>query len=56
MENSFRVLQQNGIMWMDDYKGGCDRQIENIMKSFLQKYENQYTIIHIGYQLAIIKK
>ena len=55
MENSFAVLKQNGIMWMDDYCGGDGIQIKNAMNEFLDKYNSQYEIIHSGYQLAIKK-
>lgn len=55
MENSFNVLENNGIMWMDDYSGGDGIQIKNAMNTFLEKYKDQYNIIHKGYQLAIIK-
>jgi len=52
MENSFAALESEGIMWMDDY-GGV--QIKETMDAFLDKYQNQYTLIHSGYQLAIRK-
>lgn len=55
MENSFQVLEQNGIMWMDDYGGGDGVQIKNAMNLFLTKYQGQYELIHKGYQLAIKK-
>jgi hypothetical protein len=55
MENSFKVLEKNGIMWMDDYNGGDGIQIKNIMNKFLEKYKNEYELIHQGYQLAIKK-
>jgi predicted O-methyltransferase YrrM len=55
MENAFRCLEKNGIMWMDDYGGGDGIQIKKTMNNFLQKNVGQYTIIHMGYQLAIIK-
>lgn len=55
MENSFNILEKNGIMWMDDYGGGDGIQIKNTMNTFLQKYNGQYELIHIGYQLAIKK-
>ena len=55
MENSFRVLEKNGIMWMDDYRGGDDIKIRNVVDTFLEKYKNQYDLIHVGYQLAIRK-
>ena len=55
MENAFNVLEQNGIMWMDDYGGGDGIQIKNTMNEFLEKYRGQYELIHAGYQLAIKK-
>ena len=55
MENSFNVLEKNGIMWMDDYGGGDGIQIRNTMNGFLEKYNGQYELIHMGYQLAIKK-
>lgn len=55
MENSFKVLEKNGIMWMDDYNGGDGIQIKNIMNKFLEKYKNQHELLHQGYQLAIKK-
>lgn len=55
MINSFKFLDKNGIMWMDDYKGGDGIKIKNTMNKFLKKYEGQYELIHIGYQLAIRK-
>ena len=55
MENSFDILEKNGIMWMDDYGGGDGKQIKNTMDAFLEKYRGQYELIHRGYQLAIKK-
>ena len=55
MENSFNILEKNGIMWMDDYGGGDGIQIKNTMNTFLKKYHGQYDLIHTGYQLAIKK-
>jgi predicted O-methyltransferase YrrM len=55
MENSFNILEKNGIMWMDDYGGGDGIQIKNTMDTFLQKYNGQYELIFKGYQLAIKK-
>ena len=55
MENSFKVLEENGIMWMDDYYGGDGIKIRNCMNNFLIKYNGQYELIHMGYQLAIRK-
>jgi predicted O-methyltransferase YrrM len=55
MENSFKLLEKNGIMWMDDYGGGDGIQIKHTMDTFLQKYKDEYEIIHKNYQLAIRK-
>lgn len=59
MENSFKYLEVNGIMWMDDY-GGVNKKykLHNPripMNIFLLKYKNSIKIIHKGYQLAIQK-
>jgi len=55
MENSFNVLEKDGIMWMDDYGGGDGIQIKNTMNNFLARHVGQYEIINMGYQLAIIR-
>jgi len=55
MENSFRCLEKNGIMWMDDYLGGDKIAIKATMDQFLYAHEGEYDIIHMGYQLAIKK-
>lgn len=55
MENSFNVLEKDGIMWMDDYGGGDGIQIKKTMDIFLQKYKGEYILIHKSYQLAIKK-
>src|SRR5437763_5108821 len=53
MENSFKCLKVNEIMWMDDY---CKTtECKEAMDNFLKLHINQYTIIHKGYQLAIKK-
>ena len=55
MNNSFKCLIKDGIMWMDDYGGGDGIQIKNAMNSFLEEHKGKYEIIHKGYQLAIKK-
>ena len=55
MENSFKFLEKDGIMWMDDYRGGDGVIIKNKMDNFLEKYIGQYVVIHNGYQIAIKK-
>ena len=53
MENSFKYLKKDGIMWIDDYGGGDGIKIKNTMDSFLRKHRGEYKLIHKGYQLAI---
>jgi uncharacterized protein YxjI len=55
MENSFKVLEKGGIMWMDDYSGGDGVQIKNTMNAVLEKYNGKYELINKNYQLAIRK-
>jgi hypothetical protein len=55
MENSFRCLEKNGIMWMDDYGGGVGGLIKPTMNAFLRKHGGEYELLHSGYQLAIRK-
>ena len=54
MENSFNVLEQNGIMWMDDYLHE-NPQIKICMDDFIENHKDQCKIIHSNYQLAIQK-
>ena len=42
-------------MWMDDYRGGDGYNIKNAIDSTLEKFNGLYSIIHVGYQLAIRK-
>jgi len=52
VENSFKFLEKNGIIWMDDYVyPPCKIAIDK----FLEIHKNEYVIIHEGYQLAIRK-
>ena len=53
MENSFKVLEKNGIMWMDDYNMG--NGVKETMNAFLDTHTGNYHLIHKNYQLAIKK-
>ncbi len=55
MANSFKFLEKNGIMWMDDYLGGDGIQIRRAIDAVLQQYTGQYELIHQAYQIAIRK-
>jgi len=56
MENSFKILELGGIMWMDDYMGGDRIRIKGVIDTFIEKYKDYCEIIHQGYQLAIKKQ
>ena len=58
MENSFQRLNENGIMWMDDYLGGADGDdsIKKTMDEFLLQNKDKLNSIHSQYQLAFTKK
>ena len=55
MDNSFKVLIDNGIMWMDDYLGGNNgnTEIKETMDDWIRN--NNCKIIFQGYQIAIRK-
>ena len=53
MDNSFRALEVNGIMWMDDYLYG--ETVTVAMDNMLEKFKGHCDIIHKGGQLAIRK-
>jgi predicted O-methyltransferase YrrM len=50
MENSFNVLENNGIIWMNIYD-----ECEDIIKNTMDNFIGQYSVIYKGYQLAIKK-
>jgi hypothetical protein len=54
MENAFKCLDENGIMWMNDY-GKTIIAVKRAMNKFLIKHKGEYETIHQGYQLAIQK-
>ena len=55
MENAFKILRNNGIMYMDDYLGGNGNKIKDTMDSFIDKYKYEIIVIYKGYQLGLQK-
>lgn len=57
IDNSFKFIKKNGIIWMDDYGGNTTNngKIKIHIDNYLKNYENSYIIIHKNYQLAIKK-
>lgn len=53
MNNSFKKLKINGIMWMDDYLGGHNNDIKNTMNEWVKNNIDNIEIIHSGYQLGL---
>lgn len=56
MKNAFAVLEEGGILWMDDYLGDDGIKIKASMDTILKSFQGKYDIIHSGYQLAIRKR
>ena len=55
MENAFKILRNNGIMYMDDYLGGNGNEIKGAMDAFIDKYKDEIIVIYKGYQLGLQK-
>lgn len=53
----FKILNDDGIMWMDDYMGNTtnDGKCCIHIDRALEQYSDQYKILHKNYQLAIKK-
>ena len=45
----------NGIIWMDDYRGGYGIIIKNHIDKLYEENKNFIKIIHMGYQIAFQK-
>jgi predicted O-methyltransferase YrrM len=54
LENGFKCLEVNGIMWMNDY-GKTIIAVKKTINKFLIKHRGEYVTIHQGYQIAIQK-
>jgi hypothetical protein len=54
MVNSFKLLEKNGIMWINNYLYGCGQQ--QLMNTWLDQYKGQYKLLNSGHQLAILKE
>ena len=55
MNETDKVLDKGGIMWLDDYMGGDTGVIKNVMDKFYELNRDRYIIIHKGYQLGLRK-
>lgn len=59
VNNAFKVLEKNGIMWMDDYLAGKIPEHpltpKIIIDEFLKENAGKYEIIYKAYQIAIRK-
>ena len=51
LEECFKLLEVNGIMWCDDYNNNWKKTFIN----WIEKNEKHIKIIHDGYQLGIVK-
>ena len=59
IQNSFKYINNGGIIWLDDYGGKTTNKdkISYIIDKYLDIYKDQFTVINKGYQygLKIIK-
>jgi predicted O-methyltransferase YrrM len=50
--NCLRIIEDGGIIWMDDYLGGESHMIRDHINQLYQANANTLEIIHSGYQIA----
>ncbi len=59
INNAFKVLEKNGILWMDDYLYGDRKEHkgrpQDVIDQFLKENIGKYEIIYKDYQIAIKK-
>jgi predicted O-methyltransferase YrrM len=59
VNNAFKILEENGILWMDDYLYGNRKEHvgtpKDVIDQFLKENQGKYEIIYKGYQIAIRK-
>lgn len=59
INNAFKFLETNGILWMDDYLYGSRKEHKgrpkDVIDQFLKENEGKYEIIYKEYQIAIRK-
>jgi len=55
MTEADKILEQGGIMWMDDYLGGHDGKNKRAMDSVISTFGSRYSVVHQGYQIALRK-
>ena len=53
IDNVFKFTKKDSIIWFDDYGGGVNGSIKKHMNKFLEKYNDKFKILYIGYQLGI---
>lgn len=52
--NSFKFINKNGIIWIDDYMGNTSNgKMKIYIDKILEKYKNKFIVIHKGYQIAL---
>ena len=53
IQNSFNVIEDGGIIWLDDYGGNTSTgKCKDVIDTVLNNYKNKYEIIHKSYQLG----
>jgi len=56
LESCWKILNKDGMIWIDDYLGGGEKKIlKPTVDKFLTKYKSQIRLIHKEYQVGIVK-
>jgi len=50
-----KILNDGGVLWMDDYLWGDGITIKNAIDKLYEDHKNQLKIIHKGYQIGFLK-
>ena len=53
--NCLKIIETNGIIWMDDYRGDDGVSIKNHIDALYEQNKHLIEIIHTGYQIAFRK-
>jgi predicted O-methyltransferase YrrM len=53
--NCVKILEKDGVMWMDDYLWGDGTSIRDAVDKLYEEHKDQLRIIHKGYQIGFRK-
>ena len=53
--NCLNIIEDNGIIWMDDYLGGNGETMKEHINNLYIQHKHNLKLIHIGYEFAFQK-